>query len=140
MITPSTFGVRIMPFVQWGAEFVTGIQQFDEHHQHLVELLNKTYDDFICGAPDENLGVILNELVEYARYHFTAEEAWMQEHSYLKQQEHKNEHEKFSRSIVNFQNAFQSGNVNITLEVLTFLKRWLHNHILESDAGYATIH
>jgi hemerythrin len=125
-----------MPFIQWEEGFVTGVGQFDEHHRHLVGLLNKTYDDFICGAPDEDLGVILDELVEYATYHFGAEENWMRDISYPKLSEHKNEHDSFFKKIVAFQNEFHSGKTGISLDVLTFLKRWLKDHILESDAAY----
>jgi hemerythrin len=125
-----------MPFIEWDQSFVTGVQQFDEHHKHLVGLINKTHDDFICGAPDESLEVILSELVSYAGYHFTAEETWMLEHSYPQMTEHKNEHAKFTKTVLEFQAAFHERKANISLEVLTFLKRWLNNHIFESDAAY----
>ncbi len=126
-----------MPFIQWDQSFVLGVQQFDEHHQHLVGLINKTYDDFICGAPDETLEVVLTELSDYAGYHFAAEENWMREHSYPHLAEHKIEHGKFAKSVLEFQAAFHDGKASISLEVLTFLKRWLKNHIFESDAAYA---
>lgn len=126
-----------MPFIQWDDSFVTGVRQFDEHHRHLMDLLNKTYDDFICEAPDENLKVVLEELIDYTGYHFAAEETWMREQSYPKLAEHKYEHEKFARNVLALQNEFQSGKTSISLDVLKFLKRWLKDHILESDASYS---
>jgi len=126
-----------MPFIQWDQSFEIGVQQFDEHHQHLVGLINKTYDDFICGAPDESLEFVLEELVVYAGYHFAAEENWMHEHSYPHLADHKIEHDKFAKTVLEFQAAFLDGKAGISLEVLTFLKRWLKNHIFESDAAYA---
>jgi hemerythrin len=125
-----------MPFIEWDISFAIGVQQFDEHHQHLMRLLNKAYDDFICAAPDENLGFILKELIDYAGYHFKAEEDLLLKNSYAKLNEHKGEHELFSQSILKFQNDFHCGKAFISLDVLTFLKKWLHTHILESDAEY----
>ncbi len=66
-----------MPIIEWNEQFVLGVPEFDEHHQHLVMLLNKTYDDFINGASKETLSLILDELIDYATYHFAAEEHWM---------------------------------------------------------------
>ncbi|OGU15508.1 MAG: hypothetical protein A2076_12620 [Geobacteraceae bacterium GWC2_53_11] len=125
-----------MPFVEWDTSFNTGITQFDEHHQHLVDLLNKTYDDYILGAPDDAFGAVLTGLIEYAGYHFDAEASWMREHSYPKLTEHLREHDSFVLKATRFQQDFQNGNVSISLDVLTFLKTWLKHHILESDADY----
>lgn len=126
-----------MPFIEWDERFITGIRQFDEHHQLLVGLLNTTYDDFMCGAPDENIGSILNELVAYAGYHFEAEEAWMREHSYPKILEHTLEHDSFLQRILALKDGFYSGKEHISLEVLTLLKRWLKKHLLDSDTSYS---
>ncbi|NTV48416.1 MAG: hemerythrin family protein [Geobacteraceae bacterium] len=123
-----------MPFVNWDESFETGIKQFDAHHQHLVGLLNKAYDDFICAAPDENLGFIIYELIDYTIYHFTAEEDEMQKHSYPNLVEHKQEHDSFVQRVSGLKDAFDKGNRHLSLEVLTYLKIWLKHHILESDA------
>lgn len=125
-----------MPFIEWDESLATGVQQFDVDHRHLLGLLNKTYDDFICAAPDDSIGVILNELVGYAEYHFAAEETWMREISYPKLAEHKHEHDSFRQNVLELQNGFQSGKERLALDVLTLLKKWIKNHLLECDAGY----
>lgn len=122
--------------MQWDEKLSTGIRQFDEHHHYLVDLLNKTHDDFINGAPDESVEAVLNELVEYAGYHFAAEENWMHEISYPKLAEHKSEHDGFLQSVQVLRDGFGSGQEHIFLEVLMFLKRWIRNHLMDSDAGY----
>lgn len=125
-----------MPFVEWNDSFSLGVPQFDEHHQHLVGLINRLYDDFITGSPAESLGIILDELIDYATYHFAAEEYWMKENSYPKLAEHGAEHDRFSARVTEMQKDYHAGKVNLSIEVLTFLKNWLKKHILQSDADY----
>lgn len=126
-----------MPVFEWNSSFEVGVQQFDSHHQHLVGLLNKVYDDFTSGAPSENVGIILDELIDYATYHFTAEESWMKETRFPQIEQHSWEHEMFSKRVIEIQKDFHKGNQRLTLEVLTFLKNWLTNHILKSDSEYS---
>ena len=126
-----------MPIIEWNDCFCLGIQQFDEHHQHLVGLINKIYDDFASGAPSENVGDVLGELIDYSIYHFAAEEYWMNENAYPRLAEHRVEHDSFSGSVVEMQKDFRAGRSTLTLEVLSFLKNWLTNHIFQSDTDYA---
>jgi hemerythrin len=123
-----------MPFVMWDDSFVLGMKQFDEDHQVLVALLNLAYDDFITDAPPESVNSILDKLVDYAIYHFGAEEYWMEQQSYPKLDEHRAEHDRFSSKVVEML-KYHSRN-NMLLEVLTFLNNWLTTHILKSDAEY----
>jgi len=125
-----------MAFIEWSDDFRLGVQQFDDHHKHLVSLLNKTYDNYICGTSVEVLETILDELIDYATYHFAAEEYWMKENRYPELERHMEEHNRFSMRIVEIQKDFHSKRTNMSLEVMSFLKSWLSEHILKSDADY----
>jgi hemerythrin-like metal-binding protein len=126
----------IMPFIQWEESFETGIKQFDDHHQQLVDLLNTTYDNIICQAPYERLGNILDELVDYTIFHFGSEEAWLIANSYPKFYEHKREHESFFQKVQVLQDGYHDGKISISIDMLTLLRNWLKDHILVSDAEY----
>jgi hemerythrin len=125
-----------MPIIEWNESFRLGVQQFDEHHQHLVKLLNRVYDDFTAGAPAENVGIILDELIDYATYHFTAEETWMRENAYPKLTEHCDKHNRFTSRVVEMQKDYHAGKLHMTIEVLSFINNWITNHILETDSKY----
>ena len=124
-----------MPFVVWDDRFALGVKQFDEDHQVLVGLLNRAYDDFDNGATHEGVDSILEELVDYATYHFAAEELWMQKQSYPKLDVHRAEHEGFTKRVVEMLGSYPHNN-KLLMEVMTFLNNWLVNHILKSDAEY----
>jgi len=125
-----------MALVEWQEMFELGIDEFDDHHKHLVNLLNMTYDGFTCGASNEELGAVLDELADYATYHFAAEEYWMGVNEYPELSKHSREHEKFCNRLTEILNDFHNGNDCLSLEVLTFIMNWLTHHILETDADY----
>ncbi len=127
-----------MAFIEWNESFQLGVQQIDEHHQQLVRIINRLYDNHTMGAPRENVEEILNELVDYATYHFVTEEFWMEQHAYPGSDEHVTAHDEFSQQIAAMREKHQDGQSDLSLEVFTFLKNWLADHILRADAEYGS--
>lgn len=125
-----------MSFMLWDVSFELGIHEFDEHHKHLVDLLNMTYDGFTFDAEHSELEAVLDHLIDYATYHFATEEHWMEIHKYPQRSHHIEEHERFSQRVVEIQKDFHHGKTNLNLEVMQFLKNWLTEHILSTDAAY----
>jgi len=126
-----------MPIVEWKNSYALGIKQFDEHHQHLVTLLNNTFDAFIAHETVEKLGNILHELIAYSKYHFEEEERWMRTSNFPLLQEHVKQHEEFSVKMEIFYKEFMDRNVLIAPGVMSYLKDWLIHHILQADAKLA---
>ena len=123
-----------MALIVWNQRFETGITDFDDHHKQLVELINKVAE---LAGKRENTGEInevLGELVAYTRYHFTAEEAWMQQNQYPEYEKQHAEHEALLLAVGVYMKRFEKENiVGITDELLSFLKQWLLSHIIASD-------
>ncbi len=125
-----------MQLIEWTDQFKLGVQPFDGHHQYLVKLINTLYNDYTAGKSADKVGFILDELAEYATYHFAAEETWMRENSYPKLHEHCGEHHSFSGTVAEMQKNLHAGQRHITIEVLSFLTNWIKKHILEIDSDY----
>ena len=124
-----------MSVIEWQDKYSLGIEPFDAHHRHLVGLLNSLFDAFVTRSQAEKLGDLLPELVDYAAYHFDAEEQWMKEREYLKFDEHRKMHAHFTRRVGDLQTAPASGE-DKSLETLILLSDWLTNHILIADADF----
>ncbi len=122
-----------MPIFTWENRYSIDVEQIDEHHRHLVALLNKAYDNFLQFSPHGELNKLLHELIDYATYHFSAEEQRMQENNYPQAATHKREHAEFIRRVGEMHADFQSRKVYF-LEILGFLYEWLTSHILQTDA------
>lgn len=125
-----------MALIEWQDSFNTGIPPIDGHHRHLVKLLNNSYDSVICGAPQESIRATLTELTDYALYHFVTEEFWMSQNSYPGLAAHILEHDLFTSRLREIGEDFAAGKNSLTLEVLLFLRDWLSDHILASDADF----
>lgn len=123
-----------MTFVTWSENLSLSVDQFDDHHKHLIGLINSTYEKFMTR--DNDLGTLFDELIDYATYHFSAEEYWMEKQLYPKLALHKVEHAYFSRRVKEMHKDFVAGDSALGLEVLTFMKNWLIYHIAESDSEY----
>jgi hemerythrin len=63
-----------VPLFTWNDSYLLGVKEFDEHHQHLVDLLNMSFDAFENNTHPTKLEPIIEELIDYATYHFAAEE------------------------------------------------------------------
>lgn len=126
-----------MQVVKWDDSLSLGVEPFDDHHKHLVGLLNETYDMFIAGENTSAMEEVIDELIDYATYHFSSEELWMVKLNYPKQEEHKRQHEEFSSRVVGFQRDLILKGNSPTIEVLSFLQRWLVEHIKQSDGEYS---
>ena len=125
-----------MPVMEWDDSFVLGINNFDAHHKRLIALLNMAFDGFTRSAVRDELAVVLDELLKYAKYHFAAERSWMELNEYPGLVQHSEEHEIFTNKVIAFKKDVHGRKTSLSLEVLQFLMSWLTNHIIEPDGEY----
>lgn len=125
-----------MPLLEWNETFQLGIEQLDTHHQHLVELLNSAYDNFLEDSSVETLATTLDELFDCVIKHFYVESQYMGETSYSGYAEHLELSKSFSAQVEIMRKDIRAGWGNIPLEMLAFLKNWLTYNILIADASY----
>jgi len=123
-----------MVIFEWNSSYLLGVAQIDEDHKQLVGLLNKVYETLLNGREKAEIEKMLDSLIDYATYHFAAEESWMKDNSYPGLEMHMQEHERFCKRIVEMQKDFYQGYTTVTLELLAFVKYWLLDHILSTDA------
>lgn len=125
-----------MAIIEWSDDFSVGVAQLDEQHKKLVEIINKLHSAMIDGTSKEKLKEIINKLIEYTSYHFKSEETLFEQFDYEDTDSHIEEHKKFVEKVMSFKKEFDEGITGITLEIITFLKDWLLNHIKGTDKKY----
>lgn len=123
--------------VEWSEELSVGIQEIDEQHKMLVDLLNQLHEAIHKRHGSEATRKILDELADYTRIHFAVEESLMRVLEYPDYEAHKREHEDLIQQMVDLKQKLDTGTHSISFELLHFLKVWLTKHILESDKEYS---
>ena len=125
----------------WIDNFNTGIEKIDEQHMRLVLLLNQLASSLMFHSDIIQLNLVLDELTNYAVYHFQSEEAiWIEflgEDALLTG--HIESHNHFV-SKINELKCEESLQTSALLDnVLKYLTDWLVSHILHSDRYMAMV-
>lgn len=127
-----------MNLFNWDDDLSVGIKELDEHHQKLIELVNKLHGMMKIGKGREVIEKVLQRLFDYAKVHFSIEESYMQKANFPYLEQHKQEHSKLVNKLNKFDNDMKQGKATLTIELLNFLKDWLSDHIKKSDKKYSS--
>ncbi len=126
-----------MALIVWDSNLDTGIEVIDNQHKRIVEYINKL-DVAREMHSQEEVGRVLDELVDYTLSHFTFEESLMEEAGYPFINAHKKVHQLFVKRVGDYMQRYKMGE-DITEELLNTLKAWLINHIRNDDNDYSQI-
>ncbi len=80
---------------------------------------------------------VLRRLVDYTVQHFTAEEKLMANNGYPSLAVHQAEQRALTDKVLASKQDFEAGIVSITPELMSFLQKWLTNHIQKVDQKYS---
>ncbi|MFW6226009.1 MAG: bacteriohemerythrin [bacterium] len=123
--------------LRWRKVYETGINSIDEQHQILFNILKKIYEAPIYKK-SEKLEESVQELLNYADYHFKNEEEYMKEINFPaeKLEHHKDEHGKYLIEINKLLENNISKHILLPMNTTEFLKDWLIDHILGEDQEF----
>lgn len=120
--------------VEWRDEYSIGLEEMDNHHKRLIELLNKSYLLVMQDDQQPELSKLLFELLAYAKYHFSAEEELMREYQCINMDQHELAHLTFINKVVTYKKDLGTGMKYLSVEIFDFIRNWLLDHILKVDA------
>jgi hemerythrin-like metal-binding protein len=123
--------------IEWSAELSTGIEEVDNQHQRLVDIINELHIAMLDRREKQVMSKIFTELVNYTKTHFAFEEELFERHGYPAEEAHKLQHQQLAQKVIDLKEEFDAGNTAVTLEVMRFLRDWLADHIIGSDKRYA---
>lgn len=122
---------------QFKDEYRTGIETIDSEHQKLFEIADRAYETLMNEfIPDkyDYIVEILNELREYAAFHFRHEEEYMISIRYKRLISQKASHDEFIEKINSYDlSEVDENQKGVMLELLDYLNDWLIHHIIGSD-------
>ena len=124
-------------FVQWTRNMDLGINDIDSQHRLLVDYINDLYDAMTNNSSAQEMLGILRKLRDYTSTHFRDEEKHFVHTNYPATKEHLQIHREFEAKVNEVEQGIKQGTITLSMDLLSFLKDWLVQHIMGMDAQYA---
>lgn len=123
-------------FITWDDNTLSiGVAKVDAEHKNLCIILNKLHQAYKEKKSPEELGAILNELIQHTATHFATEEKYMKEKNYTPEAKaaHEQVHKDFVAKCLDIQKQFKENPGVLTEEILITIKDFLVQHITGMD-------
>lgn len=125
-----------MALIEWKDIYSVGDSTFDADHKQLIAIINRVEETEKKGG---SVHWVLQDLEDYATYHFRREEELLEAIGYPEIVEHKREHKAFVEWVDSVKKTYgmdPEAPFHLTETVKEYLKNWLIKHILASDMEY----
>ncbi len=125
-----------MAYFEWSQELSVNVREIDDEHRMLIGMINTLNEAMLAHKGREAQKATIDSMVDYAATHFATEERYMQAFRYQGYQAHRLEHQKFTAKALELKTRADGFGFILTLEIVSFLKSWLQNHIMGTDKRY----
>lgn len=134
----------MITFLDWNDEKMSiGIETIDIQHKELLKIINQLSTSIHTNSQKKDILVIINELINYADYHFKTEEELFDRLNFDEKDSHKKEHSYFIQKFIDIKNNISSDEfylnknaIEIANDVFNYLINWFLNHIAGTDREY----
>lgn len=121
--------------MKWKQELSVGIEEIDEQHQTLADCVASVEHAVIGRERWLAVHSALIRAADFARIHFAVEESLMRIHAFPGLEEHIAAHRRFSDHLEELQH--KSLTVDVSEEMISFIRGWLEIHVPTQDQQYA---
>lgn len=121
---------------QFTEDCIIGVEQIDNEHRRLFELVNETADLLMKdNVSRSDVTELFRQLNDYAVLHFAHEEEYMMQINDPELPRQKEMHQAFVKKLKEIElGDIKSKDEKETIkQILEFVSRWLFSHILSSD-------
>jgi hemerythrin len=126
-----------VPLFEWTPEYSVSVVRFDNEHKKLFSLMNELNEAMQAGQGRMMVLHVLQELADYVRKHFEAEEEAMRAAGYSGLEDHIAEHKALSAAVTKYHAEYDAKSGSLAIDLLFFLRKWLQRHILVTDRKYS---
>ncbi len=120
---------------QWSDEFCMGIEEIDQDHRNMFEMVDRLYAATEQGKETEEIRSVLTFLEVYVREHFRREEEYMDRYAYPLAELHKEKHHGFVQEFLRVRDEFdrdsEAGYLSLLVE--GWLYSWMDDHFSRDD-------
>ena len=125
-----------MALMVWKEQYRLGIVAIDVQHRALLDLTNKLHKAAMRAEDAADIDSAMEDLLNYATFHFTFEERMMENCGYPFFEEHRKTHSELLDQLKGLLAYVADGQMELNERVMNFLQGWLTHHIVSSDRYY----
>jgi hemerythrin-like metal-binding protein len=126
-----------MPLIEWSDEYSVGIDTFDAEHKKLIAIINDLHDSFEHGVDRSVAEHALDGLIAYTVEHFGHEDTFFDAWDYPDKAAHRVAHQELRQQVLEYRDTvLTKGGIEMSLELITFLRYWLLGHIMSEDKRF----
>ncbi len=123
--------------IKWKEDYRVGVDVIDEQHKELFRIAGEAFDllqnDFYLDKYDRIVNLI-EQLKNYAAFHFKTEENYMEEIGYKRLLSQKVQHNDFIEKINQIDlEVIDENQDQYLLSIIEFAVDWIDQHILKVD-------
>ena len=124
--------------MEWQRYYETGIPNVDEQHKELFRQVGILVDYDSKKEKQERIEETLAFLGEYVLKHFGTEEMMQKMLKYPKAEQHKEMHDQFVQTFIQFKNEFEveGGSMLVLMKLTKIVTDWLKEHIMKQDKDF----
>ena len=113
---------------------MSGVAEIERQHHELVGMLNKLNEAARHDEPLERVERLIDEVIDYTRFHFAAEERLMEQSGYAEIDAHKEKHRQLVHDALKFKEKLRYIGEH---EFVDWFNHWpfakIHAHIVYAD-------
>ncbi len=121
--------------MHWRDEYSLGILEIDNQHKTLIGFFDAIEEAIRQGKTWSTIYFHIAELRDFARFHFTCEEALMRLFTFPDINLHTAEHTHFLKFLSEMEN--NSLRKSVEKDLVKLLRSWLTKHIVGSDRDFS---
>lgn len=125
-----------MEILKWRKGYATGVEQMDDQHKRLIELVNQMYRVIRDKEGTEALDGVLQKMSDYAERHLRDEEDLLHEYSYPGLESHKKAHSEYYAKMDELLAEMNVDKQKAAQKIYVFLRKWWVEHIVGEDREY----
>lgn len=126
-----------MTLMDWSPALELEVKLIDEQHKMLLDTMNTLNDQILRGKGKQGCSLALQNMRNYTTFHFSDEEGLMRESQFPYLDRHKLLHQTFILETDKFSITDCEADPQKAMQVLSFLRDWMIDHILGPDLIFA---
>ncbi len=125
-------------YIVWKKEYNFGIEEIDNHHNGIAELINVLYEKLVFknGVDKEGILIAIDKLIDFSQMHFEYEEELVKKHDYHFMDELIKEHRDIISQLSEKKGDFLRTGKGLGADVMPFYRDWLITHTQGTDRKY----